>query len=62
MQSLMVLDCFVQKLSKKNLWGSTRPQLMRSDKTIPAVVADYGNKLYILGEKSVVTTSLFAHS
>ena len=25
MQSLMFLDCFVQKLSKKNLWGSVRP-------------------------------------
>ena len=25
MQSLMPLACFVQKLSKKNLWGSARP-------------------------------------
>ena len=24
MQSLMFLDCFVQKLSKKNLWGGGR--------------------------------------
>ena len=24
-KSLMFLDCFVQKLSKKNLWGSARP-------------------------------------
>ena len=25
MQRLMFLDCFVQKLSKKNLWRSARP-------------------------------------
>ena len=24
MQSLMFLDCFVQKLSKKNIWGGGR--------------------------------------
>ena len=29
MQSLMFLDYFVQKLSKKNLWGSVPPPLAK---------------------------------
>ena len=29
MQSFMFPECFVQKLSKKNLWGSAQPPLVK---------------------------------
>ena len=44
MQSLMFLDCFDQKLLKKNLWGgSARPSLGKG--RVKKFESDYVNKV-----------------
>ena len=61
MQSLMLLDCFVQKLLKKNLWGfgSTPPLLDKgrvkthSDQSLTKLINQVGGLLLLFSHRDI---------
>ena len=48
MQSFMFLACFVQKVSKKNLWGVRTPFGKERVKPLRAIVSEYNLQSLIL--------------